>query len=222
MPCAASAARHARRERVQLARATPPALTLSSPQNTSASPSSSARRRSSRFCAKLSRASGNQRAPGMRSRVDQHAVAGRRRSRRRTSHSSRQKSSLVIDRPPPQLRRSSPTSTPCFAAIARGKRGDVRLRDALRRRFPQLVVIGRSFDERRAAARRSCSGSGDRAARCRDRSTRSSRRRPRTLVPVGEDLVEAVDARAAGRAKVHPHFDLAGIDERYAGNCSSR
>ncbi len=40
---------------------------LSSPQNTSESPSSSAARRSSRFCAKLSFASGNQRAPGMRS-----------------------------------------------------------------------------------------------------------------------------------------------------------
>ena len=40
-------------------------LTLSSPQNTSASPASSGKRPLSRFSAKLSRASGNQRAPGI-------------------------------------------------------------------------------------------------------------------------------------------------------------
>ena len=83
--CARCRAPRAPRERATRAhaarRATAAARTLSSPQNTSASPSSSARLRSSRFCAKLRRASGKPARARHAIGVDQHALAGRRRSR---------------------------------------------------------------------------------------------------------------------------------------------
>jgi len=66
--------------------------TLSSPQNTSASPASVGALRSSRFCAKLSRASGNHFAPGMRS-PSTSVRSPRLPITPPSSHTSRQKTS---------------------------------------------------------------------------------------------------------------------------------
>ena len=178
-PCAqrlrerASTARAARR-------ATSAARTLSSPQNTSASPSSSARRRSSRFCAKLSWRPGTsaRRACGRRRRSTRSPGVPRspRRNptfRARTPACGRS-TSATASRSRRRRRRAS-------RAMCRGERRDVRLRDALRRRLPELVMrhLGVASGERRAAARRSCSGSGF-GRPSASRSTRSSPRRRRT------------------------------------------
>ena len=76
--------------------------TLSSPQKTSASLGSSAPRRSSRFCAKLSVASGNQRAPGIRSASTRTRSPGTP-SISAYAESSRPELALVLDRPSPQI-----------------------------------------------------------------------------------------------------------------------
>ena len=185
--------------------------------------------RASRFSAKLRRASGNHFAPGILSAST--SVRSPRSPMTPAVIPDRPPECLVlVVRPAPQRRRSRESRGPASRATRARERRDVRRARCARalaargdwwsssavlrscaRRAMRLLRLGR-LAARAAAPAPTPAPAPD--VRSRDRSRRSSSRALGVLPSVHQDLVEAAHARAAGLTQIHPHLDVARIDER--------
>ena len=175
---------------------------LSSPRNTSASPVSSAARRASRFSAKLSRASGNQRAPGIcagstsvrspRSPMTPAKSQSARQNASRSSVDQRHSDGVVGQRAARDARRTPRE----FGDVAR----------AMRSATAATASLGRHGALRRATG--AAHGVPERHAAAARESIQTIFAAPRMLRPfIGAR--SSCRCSCAGR-QIHAHFDSPG------------